>query len=459
MKTVMNGKGNSCWSFILTDKSKYFNYLPTPKNVQLNYLLFASYLIILSALILRVPFIKNAGISSGNLLTLFLLKMLAGIAIGWISIHIYGPGNDYWDTNDYAREEYQLLQTNPLRYLSNLFTSDYPGGYAGMFSAGNSYWNDLKGNIVIKLVSVFDIFSRGDYYINSLFFNFLVFFGHVILYRLFSKLFPGKRRLIIIGCFLLPSTLYFTSGIHKDGLVFLMTSILLYSVHGSLLKGSFNFKRNCLIVISLLFLFLLRNFVCLALLPALFAWILSSKTKWPAIPVFAAVYLIAGLLVFNVNNILPGLKPLEIITAKQAEYMKLEKAATQIPLTPLQPTFGSFASNAVEAANHSLLRPYILELPVRSLLPLNIELLCYQVLAILLVFFYQKDVSQHRKPIMLFILFFTLSVFLMIGFIVPNLGSLVRYRSLYFPLIITPVLCLLNWEKLLGKYNVMNKNI
>ena len=73
---------------------------------------------------LRTPFIKNAGIGSGTLLTLFLLKILAGIAIGWVSIHIYGPGNDYWDTNDFAKEEYQILQTNPLKYLINIFTSD-----------------------------------------------------------------------------------------------------------------------------------------------------------------------------------------------------------------------------------------------------------------------------------------------------------------------------------------------
>lgn len=417
----------------------------------MNYLLFAFYLVIVSALILRVPFIKNAGISSGNLLTLFLLKILAGIAIGWISIHIYGPGNDYWDTNDYAREEYQLLQANPLRYLVNLFTSDYQGGYGGMFSAGNSYWNDLKGNIVIKLVSVFNIFSRGNYYINSLFFNCIVFFGYVTLYRLFIKLFPGRNWLVIIGCFLLPSTLYFSSGIHKDGLVFLMMSVLIYTVYESLLKNSFTVKRSCLIILSLVLLFLLRNFVCLALLPALFAWILSAKTKWPALPVFAAVYLITGLLFFNIDNILPALKPMEIITAKQAEYLKLEKAATQIPLTPLQPTFGSFASNTAQAANHIFLRPYIWELPVKSLLPLNVELLCYQVLALLLLFFRRKDASDGWKPMLFFILFFTCSVFLMTGYIVPNLGSLVRYRSLFLPLLITPVLCLLPWEKFLRR--------
>jgi hypothetical protein len=425
----------------------------------LNYLLFAFYLVILCSLMLRVPFIKKTGISSGTLLSLFLIKILAGIAIGWISIHIYGPGNDYWDTNDFAREEFLLLQTNPVKYLVNIFTSGYQGGYAGMFSSGDSYWNDLKGNIVIKLVSVFNIFSRGDYYINSLFFNFIIFFGHVILYRLFIKIFPGRQLWVIVGCFLLPSTLYFSSGIHKDGLVFLMLAVLIYSVYQSILKKRFNCKRIFLIVVSLVLLFLLRNFICLALLPALFAWLLIVKARWPAIPVFAAVYLFCSLLVFNIDGVLHKIKPLEIIIAKQTEYLKLEKAATQIELTPLLPSFKSFASNAPQAINHSFLRPYIWELPVRSVLPLSIELLGYQVLILLLVFFRRKDLPPPNKPFLVFVLFFCISVFLIIGYIVPNLGSLVRYRSLYLPLLITPVLCSIDWEKLLGRTQVKNKNI
>lgn len=425
----------------------------------MNYLLFAFYLIILSSLILRVPFIKNAGISSGTLLSLFLLKILAGIAIGWIAIHIYGPGNDYWDTNEYAREEYQLLQTDPFKYLINIFTSDYQGGYTGIFSSGNSYWNDLKGNIVIKLVSVFNIFSRGDYYINSLFFNFIIFFAHVILYRLFIKMFPGRQVLVFIGCFLLPSTLYFSSGIHKDGMVFLMLAVTIYCVYESMIKNRFNAKRVLLIMVSLAFLFLLRNFICLALLPALFAWILVTKMKWPAAPVFTAVYLVCGLLVFTIDSIVPKIKPLEIITAKQTEYLKLEKAATQMELTALQPGFKSFASNAPQALNHAFLRPYLWELPVKSILPLSIELFVYQVLMVLMIFFKRRECTTDQKQFLFFAIFFTISTFLIIGYIVPNLGSLVRYRSLYYPLLITPALCFINWEKLPGWLQIKKMNM
>lgn len=162
-----------------------------------------------------------------------MLKIAAGILLGWTALHFYGNGNDYWDLNRESWNEYQLMFNDPGRYLTNLFTSDYEGGYGGVFSSHDSYWNDLRGNIIIKLLSVFNIFSRGDYYINSLFFNSLIFFGHVMLYRLFIQLYPGKDILVITGCFLLPSLLYFSSGIHKDGMVFLMMSIFIYAIFQS----------------------------------------------------------------------------------------------------------------------------------------------------------------------------------------------------------------------------------
>jgi hypothetical protein len=420
----------------------------------LNYLLFTFYLVILCSLMLRVPFIKNAGINSGTLLGLFLLKILAGIAIGWIAIHIYGPGNDYWDTNDYAREEYQLLQTNPAKYLINIFTSDYQGGYAGMFSSGDSYWNDLKGNIVIKLVSVFNIFSRGDYYINSLFFNFIIFFGHVILYRLFIKIYPGRQVWVIIGCFLLPSTLYFSSGIHKDGLVLLLMAVVIYSVYQSLSKNKFSIQRLSFILAGLILLFLVRNFVLLALLPALFGWILAAKTKWNAALVFTSVYLLGGLAFFNISAVTTKINPPEIIVKKQAAYKSLPVAATQIELATLQPNSKSFAANTPQALGHVLFLPYPGQLPIKSLLPFSLELFFYLFLLLLLIFFKRKDYLPADKPLLFFTVFFILTVFLFIGYIVPNIGSLVRYRSLYLPFIITPVLCSLNWEKMTGRLKV-----
>lgn len=414
----------------------------------MNYLLFFVYLAVLCWLLLKMPFIKRSGIDSRVLVGLFLIKIAAGIAIGWISLHFYGTGNDYWDVNTEAWKEYQLLISDPYKYFTNIFTTDYPGGYGGMFNSINSFWNDLKGNVIIKLVSVFNILSRGDYYINSLFFNFFVFFGHVALYRVFIKVYPDSSVRVITGCFLLPSMIYFSSGIYKDGIVFLLLAILIYCIYQSLQQKVFTKKRLLLMGVSLLLLFLIRHFIFFALVPATAGWIISAKRKQPVLRTFVLVYFFTGLILFNISSLIPSIRPLEIITQKQYDYLHLPKSDTQINLSVLKPGFKSFAANTPEALNHLLLRPYLWELPVRSMWPLNIELFIYQLLVMAYLFFRRKGESGDQSSLIYFAIFFTLTLFLLTGYIVPNLGSIVRYRSIYLPLVITPLICSIDQRRI-----------
>jgi len=408
-------------------------------------LLFVLYVCFFCWLVVRVPFVKKSGISRNVILGLFLLKLLAGVAIGWISLHLYSSGNDYWDVNREGWKEYQLLWSNPHEYFTNIFTSGYDKGYAGLFDSFQSFWNDLRNNVLIKLISVTDLFSRGNYYINSLFFNFFGFMGHMALYRVFIQLYKKQQLAVIIGCFLLPSMLYFTSGVQKDNLVFTALGFLCYAVFRSLQNG-FTFKRVLIIIGSLCLLFLIRSFVCILLVPALAAWIIAAKTKLRPAYIFATVYVIAGLIFFNFNTVFPAVQPLHTVIQKQADYFTLpSNAVTNIRLDTLRPAFGSFAMNAPQAFNHSFLRPYINEVPAVTLIPFSIEIFIYELLLLLLIFFKRRD-GIKTQPFTLFCLFFTITIYLFIGYIVPNLGAIVRYRSIYLPLLITPVLCNINWD-------------
>jgi len=186
----------------------------------------------------------------------------------------------------------------------------------------------------------------------------------------------------------------------------------------------------------------------MGLLPVLLALILAAKTKWNAAIIFSSVYLLSVLLFFNISSVSSKINPPAIIVEKQATYKSLPVAATQIDLTPLQPNFKSFLSNAPQALGHVLLLPYPGQQPVKSLLPFSYELLFYLFLCVLLFFFRKKNADPVNRPILFFILFFTFTIFLFIGYMVPNIGSLIRYRSLFLPFIITPILCSVKWEKL-----------
>ncbi|MGG9961139.1 hypothetical protein [Ferruginibacter sp. SUN106] len=414
----------------------------------MEYILFIVYLLIFCWLLTKVRFVKNSGLSNKYILLLFGAKIFAGLAIGWISIHIYSTGNDYWDVNREGWSEYQLLWSDPKEYFSNLFTSNYQQGYGGLFDSFQSFWNDLRNNIIIKMLSVCDIFSRGNYYINSLFFNFVGFLGHVAFYKIFIQIYRKQQLAVIVCCFLLPSMLYFTSGVQKDNIVFTTLGFLLYAVYQSLNKNRWTAKRLAIIFIAFIMLFLIRSYVLINLLPALTIWILVSKYKWPPLKSFIIGYIITGVLFFNVNAIVNSIDPLKTVTNKQAAFFTLPIAATQIKLDTLYPNFKSFAFNAPQAFNHLLLRPYPTELPAKSLLPINIELIIFQLCFILFLLFKRKAIPEEKDAFIIFGIFFSMTMFLFIGYIMPNLGSIVRYRSVYLPFLMAPVICRINWEKI-----------
>jgi hypothetical protein len=412
-----------------------------------DYILFVFYLLLFCWLVTEVPFVKNSGLNNRYIVALFLVKIAAGLAIGWLS-YFMDTKNDYWIVNREARIEYQLLFSNPKEYFTNIFRSNYTQGYGGLFDSFQSFWNDLRNNIIIKFISVCNIFTRGNYYSNSLFFNFFCFLGPVAFYRVFIQVFKKQQWAVIIGCFLLPSMLYFTSGVQKDGIIFTVLGFLCYAVFQSLQQNNFSKKRMLIILLGFISLFLIRSYVLLNLLPALVIWIMVAKFKWPALKTFVSGYIIMGLFFFNFNSIVHSFNPLKTVSDKQAAFFTLPIAATQIKTDTLYPNFKSFLYNAPQAYNHLLLRPYINEVPVKSLLPIAIELLMYQVLVILFIFYRIKEGAEGNKPFIFFGFFFTFSMFLFIGYIMPNLGSIIRYRSVYLVFLVTPVISQIDWKKI-----------
>jgi hypothetical protein len=414
----------------------------------MSYFLIVVYLAAFCWLMPRIGFVKKAGINSRVIAVLFLFKVLAGFVLGWVSLHF--SDSDYWLLNNDGWAEYQLLFRDPAAYFTNLFNAaDYPKGYGGMLDSVQSFWNDLKYNIVVKLLSIFNIFSRGNYYINSIFFNVLGFFGHVALYRVFIQVYRGKYNAVIIGCFLLPSLLYFSSAVHKDCIVFTAIGVLCLALYQSFSQNRLTLKRAVWLLISLTVLLLLRNVVFMAVLPAITAYWLAHYTKWKPLPVFAGVYIIGAILFFNAWRISPSLDFTAILAKKQWYFLQAMDANTAIEINKLEPTFTSFMRNAPQALNHTAMRPYLTEHPNFFLVPIAVELFVYQLLLVLFLFFRVKQADRQGRLFVLFGIFLTLTVFLNIGYIVTNLGSIVRYRSIYLPLLITPLLAGMDWEKLL----------
>ena len=413
------------------------------------YIYFICLILFFCWFITRHSFFLKSGLGTKILVSLFLIRVIVAVG-GFYFIQHYFPDSDSIRYQQYGLEEFQLLFTDPGLYLSNLFIDGYGNNYSGIFSTKSSYWNNLGSNLVIKLLSLFNLISFKSFVINTLLFNVLIFTGSIALYRVFINLFPERKYALIIAIFLLPSVVLFSSYTHKEGIILLLLSLIFYHLHSWFQEKS---NRKSLLFTILFFLLLLsvRFFVFIALIPALIALLIVQFGKVKALPTFLLTYLVLLIVFFLSPVIFAKINLPEIVSHRQAEFLNLSQMSeSALQTRTLKPTLSGFVQNAPEAFNHILMRPYLFEVGNKMYIPFALEILLYEILFLLFLFFRKKQPSPV-PPFIYFSLFFGLTMLLIIGYTIPILGAFVRYRSIYFLFLMLPILVFTDWEKVRKK--------
>lgn len=425
----------------------------------MEYLLFAGYLFLFAWLVTQTGFFKKTGLSNAQLIILFLLKVIAGILYGWIGIY-YGQFAymyDTWGFHYAGLEETKLLYNHPAEYFNNFFYSGYENKYGGFLASENSWWNDLKSNMFVKVLSLFNIFSFGNYYINVIFYSFISLFGPIAIFRVMNDVFPGKKLQIIIATFLIPSLAYWTSGIHKDGLVFLAISLIVYHFYFGLKENTFSSKKIVVIFLSILVILVFRNYILVILIPAFIAWYLADRRPQRLTFIFLSIYFLSTLLFFTAKYISPALDLPQAVVDRQKAFLQLQGNSTIKP-SKLEPTVASFLTNFPKALSTASIRPHPGD--VKHLLSLAAATETTILLLLFLCFLIWKRPLDRPKVFIWFCVFFAISFLLTIGYTVNFIGAIVRYRSIILPFLFAPVLCLTDWQRIyhLVGNNITNKN-
>jgi len=404
----------------------------------LEVLTFIFYFILFSFLLTKINFLKNSGIEKIPLITLFSIKIIAGIAYAkFYTLPRYYSNSDTWRYYKLSIPEKKWLLTNPLEFIKDLFVYGYDSS-GNLFSGQNTFWNDLKSNILVKMMAVMNVFTFNSYYSNIILFNFIFIFGLVALFRVFYSLFPHKKWLIIAGIFLLPSTLFWCSGIHKDGLILSALGLIIY-VFNNFLKDKITVKKFFLVLFLLLLVFSLRNYILFALLPALLLWFLCGKFPHHKTILIIGIYLVGVSLFFLLPLAIPALNFPSFIVNKQLEFLQLE-GGSEIKTQPLNPSFQSFIYYLPYALDIVFLQPHVTSIKNLSYLPAIGEVLLLNLAIILSILFLPK--KYNPPPVILFCFAFSLSIMLICGYTIPFSGAIVRYRSIVLSLLLTPLLCI-----------------
>lgn len=350
--------------------------------------------------------------------------------------------SDTWKYFNLSQLETTWLLHEPAAFVKDFFSYRYNSS-GNLFIAHNSYWNNLKDNVIIKMLAVINVFTLKNYYADVIFFNFFFFIGCVAFYRLLKEKISAKKYVLIAFASCIPSFLFWCSGIHKDGLVFTAIALCTFCFNRWIEHKRVKAKDIVVMFFSMLLLFALRNFVLLLLLPTLLTWYLCYRFPQKKIAIVTTVYGLVIIAFFTSGYINHNLDFLAYTINKQNEFKALG-GNSQLPLPQLISTIGSFIQFLPHAIDIAFFRPHINETSNILYWPAIAENIFIYVLIIYSFYQYFSkkkmfEFTPSAKALFIFSFAFAISNLLMMGYTVTLTGAIVRYKSFVLPFLIAPL--------------------
>lgn len=413
-------------------------------------LLPAAYAAIGIFLIGKLGFFKATGLSTRFLQGVFLLKILAGTAL--VAIYTYYYTNrataDVYKYFDDGQVMFNAIKHSPADYFKMLFGigNDTPH-FATYYNQMNNWYRVYESNLyndshtIIRFNAFVMLFSGGYIGVHTVIMCFLSLIGLTALYKVFSPQFAGREKLLAVAVFLIPSVVFWGSGVLKEGLLFFAIGVAIYNLQ-LLLNGERSAWRYLYVIAALALIFICKMYVLIALLPGIVAHIWASRTNNKRVYLkYIAVLSICTIAAVNIKVVLPKDDFLETLSEKQRDFMGLAQSmhsGSIIHINRLEPTFKSFVLNAPEAFFNTLFRPFIWE--AKS--PFEIAA-ALENLALLLLIIYtllNLDREKLKHPLVPFCLTFIVILFVLSGIATPVVGALVRYKTPALPFLVIMLL-------------------
>jgi len=249
-------------------------------NPVLQYLLFATYALLLFLLIRKMKFFRLEGIPAWWISGAFGMKIAAGMLLYFIYTYYYTdrPNADIYKYFDDGNILYGVFWESPADFFRILFSFDNEQAYFHRWYGQMNNWYGIyptnlygDGHIMIRFNAVARFISLGSLPVHTLFMAFLSFAGLTGLYRLFSDSLPQRKRLLFLLLFLFPSILFWSSGVLKEGLILFAGGMLVYHT-SAILKKDYPWWRFALVAASLIILRYSKFYLFALMIPLIVAY-------------------------------------------------------------------------------------------------------------------------------------------------------------------------------------------
>jgi hypothetical protein len=413
-------------------------------------LLLIIYLFAFTFALLKCSCFKIPGAKPSLIIALWGYKILAGVLF-YLIFSLYIPYSHGSDSEVYFKDGINLAKVgkeSPKEYFQ-LLTGAYSDESKFEKHTGKlEYWNRSypsivpnDNRIVIRTNSMFSFISFGFYSIHLLIMAFLSFVGLFLIYKAIAKFFTNVKRMLVLAVFIIPSTVFWSAGNLKEPILIFLLGVFIYNFIQISTEKSW--KLIPLFLISTYLLVYTKPYVLFLLLPITLSFFVaellkSKKVYW----IYFSVFGVLGVLIAFISILFPEFSIAKLLTIKQLDFISMVSASHsgstfEIPI--LQKTYWSLLIYSPMALINSLTRPWIWEPETWTQLVAALENMVIIIIAILLMIRFRFKKISHSN-FALFALLFGLQSFILAGLITPNMGALVRYKSIGLPFLFIALL-------------------
>ena len=288
------------------------------------------YLVIFLFIIKKMSFFTLNGISKNLVYSIFIIKVLAGTTLYYYYLKTAPLAGDIFKYFNDGKIMQSQFAESPSLFFDLFFDKGDPAVNESVYVRMTSWYRSGEtllasdNRMLVRFNAILHFISFGSYHVHNVIMCFLSFIGLIGLYKSFKSFTPQLKwiDLILITC--LPSILFWSSGVLKEGLIFFALGIFLYSTT----QNTFNWKKAALILISLLILLNLKLFILLSFLPA---WLIykyiAPKFKITLIPYLVLIGIgIIG--VFGLSYISPNKNIISSISEKSINFRNVAIGGT-----------------------------------------------------------------------------------------------------------------------------------
>jgi hypothetical protein len=398
------------------------------------------------------------GLSQWTLLGIFALKITAALALHAIYTYYYPEraNADVFKYFDDAQALCATLPENPSYFFHILFGANPENAvHLQPYFEHTWHWNrptELNlpndNQTIIRINMLLMILSWGNIFVHHVIAAFISLVAFCLLYKVFIAYFPQQKTILILGIFLVPSSLFWASAMLKECIVMIGLGLFVYGLH--LFTQRANWRALLTLIFGFAILLCIKVYILAALIPASAAFVLSAQ--FPHIrtwKLYGGVF-IGIVAIIILNQLLHVVPLLEALSNKRALFIAQaveQQAGSYIAIGNIDTTLWAFVKETPATLWRAFALPYIWNIrSVMDVLP-AFESFATIILIILACIFPKKN-TQEQRNVLLFSFTFGIVLLWFIGITTPTIGGIVRYRMPMLPFVITAIALCVDWGRM-----------